>query len=134
MTAETTVRAPRKRLSLAVSLLVQGEELPGYCMNVSSSGMLILLSQELPIYHVWSLGFLTGVIEDAPFRIKVRVARADEERVGLAFQIAQPSDRELIRNLLEAAAEPAQGDGGSHDGLVRGVHSAAQVFSAARTW
>lgn len=128
----TAERAPRKRLSLAVSLLVQGEELPGYCMNVSNSGMLVLLAQELPVYLVWSLGFLTGVVEDVPFRIKVRIARADEERVGLAFQISQQNDRELIRTLLEAATDPTSGEATSHENLVRGVHSAAQVFSSVR--
>ncbi len=105
-------RAPRKRLSLSVSLLVQGEELSGYCMNVSTSGMLILLPDELPSYLVWSLGYLDGVLEDCAFRIKVRIARADEERVGVAFQISQPGDRELIRSLLEAASpEPVPNSG-----------------------
>ena len=96
-------RAPRHEVVFPLSFLTEdGEVVPGVCENLSESGLLATFA--LPM-EIWTNGRVDLSFGAGLLGVRVRVARADGLRAGLAFQNMEDHHREKIRELMAAARE-----------------------------
>jgi hypothetical protein len=100
-------RAPRFDLNLPLSFKTEdGAEL-GHCVNVSSSGMLVVFDRPVELF---TTGELVMQVGEYYVNIKARVARVLGGDHGLSFQIRSQADHLTVKILVEYAAFRMQPD------------------------
>ena len=96
-------RAERQDVIFPVLFRPQdGEEVEGTCENLSESGLLATFAAAVDI---WTHGLVDLSFGAGLLGVRVRVARVDGLRVGLAFQEVDEAHRSKIRELMVAARD-----------------------------
>ncbi len=95
-------RATRFLLDIPVSLIEDGSERIGQCINVSESGVLATFDQPPELWTDGQLAFQAG---EHYLSIKARVARVHGRQAAFAFLIHNENDRATIKILVASVSD-----------------------------
>jgi hypothetical protein len=102
-----TARPARFDLNLPLTFVAEGEVLPGHCVNVSQSGMLVQFNTPIELF---TTGTLSLTADEYILSIHARVARTQGNDAGMAFFLTTPNDHRTVAILLEFATVHLQPD------------------------
>ena len=95
-------RATRFLLDVPVSLIEDGTERVGQCVNVSESGLLATFDQPP---ELWTDAQLTLQAGEHHLSIKARVARVQDRQAAFAFAIHNENDRATVSILVNSVSD-----------------------------